>query len=167
MATKQIHLLDYLLSDDFRSVIHNMKKIKINKLDYETIHIIRRQIINIKNNNREKLSKKFKKNKNCKSAKNLKSIVGKINITIPSSKTFNSGKRTRVSSGYKNSLTLFTDFNRSESNFYLNSRPSTAHNDRIRIDKNIKSKYTISKNYLTKRSLTINNLINEFVLLPY
>ena len=160
MATKQIHLLDYLLSDDFRSVIHNMKKIKINKLDYETIHIIRRQIINIKNNKREKLSKKIKKNKNCKSAKNLKSLVGKINITVPSSKTFNSGKRTRVSSGYKNSLTLYTDFNRSESNFYLNSRPSTAHNDRIRIDKNIKSKY-ISKNYLTKRSLTINNIKNR------
>ena len=64
MATKQIHLLDYLMSDDFKNVIHKMKKIKINKLDYETIHAIQKQIINIKNNKREKKLMKFKKNKN-------------------------------------------------------------------------------------------------------
>ena len=161
MATKQIHLLDYLMSDDFKNVIHKMKKIKINKLDYETIHAIQKQIINIKNNKREKILMKFKRNKNCKSAKNLKILTGKIINTVPSSKTFNSAKKTRVSSGFKNSQTLFTDYNRSESYYYLNSRPSTAHNEKHKINKILKTKLII-KNDLTKRSLTLNNIKNGF-----
>ena len=70
IATKQIHLLDYLMSDEFKKIIKNMKKIRINKLDYETINIIQRQIINIKNNQREKLSKQYKNKLNNKSNNN-------------------------------------------------------------------------------------------------
>ena len=164
LATKQIHLLDYLMSDDFKKIINNMKKIKINKLDYETIHVIQRQIINIKNNKREKLSRQYKNrsnNKNSDKQNNLKSIHAKTINTIPSSKTFHSGKKTRVSSGFKNSQTLFTEANRSESVYLMNSRPATAQNDRLKIHKNHKSKYFLT-NLTSKRSLTVNNINNDF-----
>ena len=105
-----------------------MKKIQINKLNYETIHLIQRQIINIKNNEREKLSKQFQdrlKNKsNNKKIKN-KNINSKTINTVPSSITFNSGKKTRVSSGYKNNnQTLFTDVNTSDSLFFFTFKTS-------------------------------------------
>ena len=158
IATKQIHLLDYLMSDDFKKIINNMKKIRINKLDYETIHIIQRQIINIKNNEREKLSKKYQ-NKTKNKSIDLKNINSKRINTIPNSKTFSSGKKTRVSSGYKNSQTILSDMNESESIYILRSRPATAQNDRLKIHKNHKSKFFPSNN-LSKRSLTINNINN-------
>ena len=166
MATKQIHLLDYLMSDDFKNIINNMKKIRINKLDYETMHIIQRQIINIKNNQRDKLSRKFKKKINNTSEdklNNSKKIFNKKIKTVSSSKTFNSGKKTRVSSGYKHSQTILTDTNKSESIFFLNSRPSTAQNDRLKRHKNHKLKYFFINN-LPKRSLTINNINNDIIL---
>ena len=160
IATKQIHLLDYLLSDDFKKVIKNMKKIRINKLNYETINVIQRQIINIKNNEREKLSKQFKNKFNNKSTNksidNKKSPHIKTINTRPSSKTFNSTKRTRVSSGYKRSQILLSDINESESLYFLKSRPSTAHNDKF---KHI-SKFFSLNHPLSKRSLTINKINN-------
>ena len=160
IATKQIHLLDYLMSDEFKDIINNMRKIKINKLDYETIHIIQRQIINIKNNEREKLSKKYKNkvyNQLTNKIRNIKRVNGKTINTISSSKTFNSGKKTRASSGYKNSETLLTEINKSEYIYNLKSRPATAKNDKL---KNYKSKYFLS-NILPKRSLTINTISYE------
>ena len=156
IATKQIHLLDYLMSDDFKKIINIMKKIRINKLDYETIHLIQRQIINIKNNEREKLSKKYK-NKIKNKTPDIKNLNSKTVNTMPNSKTISSGKKTRVSSGYKNSLTILSDINESESLFVLRSRPSTAQNDRLKIHKNPKSNFFPS-NHISKRSLTINNI---------
>ena len=161
IATKQIHLLDYLMSDDFKKIIKNMKKIRINKLDYETINTIQRQIINIKNNQREKLSKQYKNklnNNNNKSSLKSTDIKKpphyKTIKTIPSSKTFNSTKRTRVSSGYKRSLTLLTDINESNSLYLLKSRPGTAHNDKYKQ----KSKFFSQNHPLAKRSLTMNKI---------
>ena len=158
IATKQIHLLDYLMSDDFKKIINNMKKIKINKLDYETIHLIQRQIINIKNNERERLSKKFK-NKTKNKSTDLKNFNSKTVNAIPNSKTISSGKKIRVSSEYINSLTILSDINESESLYILLSRPSTAQNDRLKTHKNHKSKFFPSNN-IPKRSLTINNINN-------
>ena len=142
LATKQIHLLDYLMSENFQEIIKNMNKIRINKLDKETIHLIQKSIINIKNNEREKLrlkrEKKKLKNKKSKSEDKEIKEKGVINyktiITSASSKTFNnSGKKTRISSSYKNNNVLFTDINnnsiKTESCFSFNSRPTTAHNE--------------------------------------
>ena len=58
-TTKQIHLLEYLMSDNFKDVIHNMKKIEINKLEKDTINKIQKKIISLKNNEREKINKKI------------------------------------------------------------------------------------------------------------
>ena len=58
-TTKQVHLLGYLMSDNFKNVIHNMKKIEINKLDKDTINKIQKKIISLKNNEREKINKKI------------------------------------------------------------------------------------------------------------
>ena len=163
IATKQIHLLDYLMSDDFKQIIKNMKKININKLDYETINVIQRQIINIKNNEREKLSKQFKKklkNQSSDKSKNIKNPFRKTINTIPSSTTFSSVKKTRVSSGYKNSQILLTDINRSQSFNYKKSRPSTAQNDKLKMHKNYRLKYFMNNN-LPTRSLIINSINSE------
>ena len=160
IATKQIHLLDYLMSDDFKKIIKNMKKIRINKLDYETINIIQKQIINIKNNEREKLSKQYKNKLNNKLANKStdfkKTPQYKTINTVPSSRTFNSTKRTRVSSGYKRSSTLLSDINESTSLYLLKSRPATAHNDKYKQ----KLKFFSQNHTLAKHSLTINHINN-------
>ena len=142
MATKQIHLLDYLMSDNFKETIRGMNKIRINKLDKETISLIQKKIISIKNNEREKLSFKLKNrkksNNNSKSAEKVIKDKARLNNktirTTSSAKTYNSDKKTRVSSPYKNSKILVTDINynnsiRTESSFRFNSRPTTAQND--------------------------------------
>ena len=139
LATKQIHLLDYLMSNNFQEIINNMNKIRINKLDKETIRLIQRKIINIKNNEREKLNllKSVKLKKNYKSPEKIIKQNEQINYktikTASSFITFNSCKKTRVSSSYKNSHVLLTDINnnslKTESCFSFNSRPTTAHND--------------------------------------
>ena len=193
LATKQIHLLDYLMSDQFKEVIKQMNNIRINKANKETIHIIQKNIINIKNNEREKLSlmKVRKKKNNIKSKSLDKTSKEKISInyktitTVPSFKTFNSGKKTRVSSSYKNSHILMTEiYNNSvktESYFSFNSRPTTAHNElsqksplhgyfslknvikrnKIFLFKNNKSEKNIIKNKKLIYSASIKNLKNK------
>lgn len=42
-TTKQIHLLNFLMSDDFKDLIHKMKKIEINKLEKDTINKIQKK----------------------------------------------------------------------------------------------------------------------------
>ncbi len=142
LATKQIHLLNYLMSDNFKETVRGMNKIRINKLDKETISIIQKKIIGIKNNEREKLSYKLKngqiKNNNNFSKSAEKPLKDKINLnyrttrTSSSAKTYKTGKKTRVSSSFKNSKVLVTDINnnnsiKTESCFSFNSRPTTAH----------------------------------------
>ena len=148
LVTKQIHLLDYLMSNNFKEIINNMNTIRINKLDKETIRIIQRKIINLKNNERDKnnllkniklekknnhkspdrIIKEKKEKEKEKEQNNYKTIK-----TVSSQKTINSCKKTRVSSSYKNSHVLLTDINnnslKTESCFSFNSRPTTAHND--------------------------------------
>ena len=68
-TTKQIHLLNFLMSDDFKDVIHKMKKIEINKLNKDTINKIQKRIITLKNNEREEFEEK-KKNEMEKMKKN-------------------------------------------------------------------------------------------------
>jgi hypothetical protein len=58
-TTKQVHLLEYLMSDNFKDIIHNMKKVEINKLEKDTINKIQKKIISLKNNEREKNNKKI------------------------------------------------------------------------------------------------------------
>ena len=168
LVTKKIHLLDYLMSDNFRDTINNMRKIRINKLDSETIDIIQKKIINIKNNQREKISLKFKNEKNQtkkekeKENDNLKTIENimrerhPINLklrTISSANTINSGKKTRVSSSNKNSQNIVTDITlKSESCFSFNSRPTTAQNESIKKHRKYKLGYFTSLKSLSKRN---------------
>ena len=183
LVTKKIHLLDYLMSDNFQETIKNMKKIRINKLDRETIDIISKKIINIKNNERDKLSLKLQRQKNINEKKdkdnekerekekekeyfktieaiikNRKPSKYKTLRTTSSTKTLTSGKKTRVSSSYKNSKysqILMTDINysvKSDSFFSFNTRPNTAHNDiNLKRGKFGKGRYYSEKN-INKRS---------------
>ena len=169
LVTKKIHLLDYLMSDNFRDTINNMRKIRINKLDSETIDIIQKKIINIKNNEREKISLKFKNEKNQNQKQNQKEkendnfktieniikekqpIIVKLR-TISSANTINSGKKTRVSSSNKNSQNIVTDITlKSESGFSFNSRPTTAQNESNNKHRKYKLGYLTSLKSLSKR----------------
>ena len=170
LVTKKIHLLDYLMSDNFRDTINNMRKIRINKLDSETIDIIQKKIINIKNNEREKISIKFKneknqskkekekekENDNFKTIENIMREKQPINLklrTISSANTINSGKKTRVSSSNKNSQNIVTDITlKSESCFSFNSRPTTAQNESNNKHRKYKLGYFTSLKSLSKRN---------------
>lgn len=168
LVTKKIHLLDYLMSDNFRDTINNMRKIRINKLDSETIDIIQKKIINIKNNEREKISLKFKneknqskkekekENDNFKTIENIMREKQPINLklrTISSANTINSGKKTRVSSSNKNSQNIVTDITlKSESCFSFNSRPTTAQNESNNKHRKYKLGYFTSLKSLSKRN---------------
>ena len=184
LVTKKVHLLDYLMSNNFKETIKNMKKIRINKLDRETIDVISKKIINIKNNERDKLSLKLKKQNNINEkdkdkerekekekekekeyfrtieaiVNNRKNTKYKTLRTASSTKTLTSGKKTRVSSSYKNSKysqILMTDINysvKSDSFFSFHTRPNTAHNETNLKRRNFgKGRYYSEKN-INKRS---------------
>ena len=144
LITKKIHLLDYLMNDKFNDIINDMKIIRINKLDNKTIDVFQKGIINIKNEERDKLARKLKKkqkekekeiqdNKISQKIRNDREQINCKTInTNSSAKTFISGKKTRVSSAVRNSQGLMTDINysaKSESFFSFNSRPNTAKNE--------------------------------------
>ena len=61
-ATKTIHVLNYLMKDKFNEVIDKMKKIELHNLNNQTKQIIQKQIIRIKNDEREKENKEDEKN---------------------------------------------------------------------------------------------------------
>ena len=58
--TKTIHVLNYLMGEQFRNVINKMNKIEINLLDKETKRAIQKRIIFLKNSERMKLLEKSK-----------------------------------------------------------------------------------------------------------
>ena len=59
-TTKQMHLLNCLMSNDFKELVNKMNKIEINKLEKDTINKIQKKIISLKNNERVKLEEKAK-----------------------------------------------------------------------------------------------------------
>ena len=80
-STKQLHLLNFLMSDHFKEVINKMNKIEINKLDKDTINKIQKKIISLKNNERAKIEEK---NKN--EIENIKRLEETKKKTIKESK---------------------------------------------------------------------------------
>lgn len=59
-TTKQMHLLNCLMSNDFKELVIKMNKLEINKLEKDTINKIQKKIIALKNNERAKLEEKAK-----------------------------------------------------------------------------------------------------------
>ena len=68
--TKTIHVLNYLMSEQFKKVVDKMPNIEINKLNKETKRLIQKRIIHLKNTERMRLIKKYNNNKD----KNVMSI---------------------------------------------------------------------------------------------
>jgi len=64
--TKHMQLLNYLMNDEFKDLVHSMQKIEINKLDKETINKISKKIVNFKNKEHFKLENRIKKQFNLK-----------------------------------------------------------------------------------------------------
>ena len=79
-STRQINLLNYLLSENFNDVIDNMKKIEINKLNKETTNKIQKKIISLKNDKKIKLNKILKQEENGLFSKTP--LVNKYKLTL-------------------------------------------------------------------------------------
>lgn len=104
-STKQLYLLEYLMSDDFKDVIQKMKKMEINKLEKDTINKIQKKIISLKNNEREKQEKQNKK---------ILSLIRKLeNIK----KEDDESKKEKE----KGQKTLVKNKNKNKSNTYMSS----------------------------------------------
>ena len=149
-STKQIHLLNYLMSDYFKGMIKDMKKIEINKLDKDMINAIEKKIINFKNNERHKTAKKLDKQKSKKqlSLYNKKYILNTSKLSETKTYRIKSAynayyiplterKKKRPESVNKSSKNrLYTDnsisnnnkynINNTESFYSINTRPNTA-----------------------------------------
>ena len=149
-SMKHVHLLNYLLGDNFKEMIFNTKTIEINKLNKDTIDNIQKIIINIKNNERHKLEKRFKNMEKDKKKKRDKKYIVKSPLTLKNNNTnkvksyFNSNydifssshKKKRPQSEYHTSKStknkLYTEntqknkINITESFYSMNTRPNTA-----------------------------------------
>ena len=68
--TKTIHVLNYLMSNQFKKVINNMNNIEINKLNKDTKRFIQKRITHLKNIKRLKLIKQYDKEQDNKTNQN-------------------------------------------------------------------------------------------------
>ena len=84
-STRQINLLNYLLSEKFNDVIYGMKKLEINKLNRDTKVKIQKKIISLKNNKKLKLEKRKEKEKEKEKEDKIiykTPIINKYKITL-------------------------------------------------------------------------------------
>ena len=90
-TTKTIHVLNYLMENKFNNIIDKMKKIELHKLSEGTKEIIQKQIIRIKNDQREK-ERKGNINENKKEENNITNSNNYSNniFTFNNNNTYNS-----------------------------------------------------------------------------
>ena len=106
-STKQLYLLEYLMSDDFKDVVQKLKKIEINKLEKDTINKIQKKIISLKNNEREK-----QENQNRK----ILSLIKKLeNIKKEDDESIREKEKEKDKKPLKNNI------NKNKSNTYMSS----------------------------------------------
>ena len=152
-ATKQVHLLEYLMSDNFKGIVHNMKKIEINKLEKDTINKIQKKIISLKNNEREKINKKiFLLIKKLEVAKKLKRIKKSKD---ESKKEENKTERKMMKSKYKNksNTIISTSFTTS------NTKKPRIHSAYINHKRNV---YTFNNPHYSNKTLKNYNQKYKF-----
>ena len=125
--TKQLQLLNYMMNDDFKDIVFNMKKIEINKPNKETIYKIQKRIINLKNKQHFNLENNLQKKLKLK--RKTEGIKSDNNNT-------NSGKKEKDESNekiYKNKHRNFNKSNVLKSTTVLsNSTTIPKKNSRIR-----------------------------------
>ncbi len=121
--TKNIKLLNYLVSEDFKPTITKMKKMNINKLDIDLKRVIQRKIISIKSDNDNKLKNKSFKNPKKKIILTNNNIKTNLNNNLFSKRThsnnstyFKSSNSSFRKTHIKNNSMNFTSFTSSNSN---------------------------------------------------
>ena len=78
VPTKTIHVLNYMMSNQFNGLIEKMNKMHINKINNENKSLIQREIMKIKADEREKIKNRYLKN--LKSDKNKNNdIINNLN----------------------------------------------------------------------------------------
>ena len=117
IVSKQIHVLNYLMSDEFHNIINGMNKIEINKLNPETKMKIQKNIRNIKNTERMKLEilKKVKeenahlfqsKNKSKSSFNNIYNTIFTPKDNILNSNIRNNNRNNTVNLDFNENISL-------------------------------------------------------------
>lgn len=177
--TKNVHLYNYLMSDDFKPVVTQMKSLEVNKLDDETKRTIQKKIIKIKAEKRAKInglsnSSSFSSFKHTSSRKdrNNKSLIRskhKRNITL--TKSTNAFTHYSVTEthfppkinydnyvfrkSYKKKFEAIDDMNEREYNFQknvlFNKKYETFQTDTYEIDKIKRNAETFYKLKLEER----------------
>ena len=120
---KNIKILNYLVSEDFKPTITKMKKMNINKLDIDMKRVIRGKVISIKSDNDNKLKNKSFKNPKKKIILTNNNIKNNLNNNLFSKRThsnnstyFKSSNSSFRKSHIKNNSMNFTSFTSSNSN---------------------------------------------------
>ena len=149
-TTKTIHVLNYLMENKFNNIIDKMKKIELHKLSEGTKEIIQKQIIRIKNDQREK-ERKSNINENKKEENNITNSNNySNNIFI-----------------YNNNNTYNSDIQELKENELMKKKIKN-----IKLTNRVKhiSKLKLKKSYLNNNSTessnysTINNHKNHIIL---
>ena len=152
--TKHMQLLNYLMNDEFKDLVHSMKKIEINKIDKETVYKISKRIIKFKNREHFKLEQKIKKQINIKrkleERKNsvylAKNEQEDSNEKITKNKNLNNSNKSNT----LKSTTLF-----SMSKTTMNKKKQRVHSAFIRVNPKNLAQDTNKKN--TSKVLTFRN----------
>ena len=143
-STKQLFLLEYLMSDDFKDVIQNMKKIEINKLEKDTINKIQKKIVYLKNNEREKQEKQNKK---------ILNLIRKLENTKKEDDEIKKEKEKEM-----NQKPLIKNKNKNKSNTYISSSIYNSFTTSNTKKPRISSAYNVNHK---SNLLTYNNNLNQ------
>ena len=170
-STRQIHLLNYLLSENFNDVIDSMKKIEINKLNKETANKIQKKIISLKNDKKIKLNKIIKNEEKILSKTPL---INKYKLSLNNKIKYNRinkinlTERTKVTPNIKKINKIFEESNDNINNNRNNSERNYPHKLKLKLKSLIKSR---NKNNICFRTLNkfktkkdISKIINNLTI---
>lgn len=157
--TKHVHLYNYLMSDDFKPVVTQMKSLEVNKLDDETKRTIQKKIIKIKAEQRAKNTGLS----NSSSLSSFKQISSRENRNHKSS----------ISSKHKRNITLtkstsaFTHYSVTETHF-----PAKINYDNYVFRKSYKKKFDViddmnEREYNFQKNILFNKKYETFQTVPY
>lgn len=172
VVTKTIHVLNYLMSEQFQNVLDKMGKIEINNLNKDTKRVIQKTIISIKNNQRMKLLEQEKEKEEQKEKINLikkESFKFTPILTKPSNYYMSTVTTTNNSSSRANTAASRRPEKIKEKEIKLSNkekmnkkeRPKTGKSSRDEIPKIKYSKYLFNKNFQKKISFLDNQYNKE------
>lgn len=181
-STRQINLLNYLLSENFNDVIDSMKKIEINKLNKETANKIQKKIISLKNDKKIKLNKIIKNEENKIVSLSKTPLINKYKLSLNKMNNrcinnynrinkINLTERTKVTPNIKKINKLFEESNdninhknNSERKYCNKLKLKTLINKSINRNRNTNNNYRTLNKFNTNKDKDISKTVNNLTL---